>query len=106
MANQKLMSMTIGVPGIEIMIWYNDVNLRVGAVEWTLPEPGIVARVQIWDSNVDPDVPVIDRTLGQGNGAETIPGNYRLVEIEDPDLGNYLWLPENITFRFNIQTLG
>jgi hypothetical protein len=105
MANQKYASMTINVPGVEVIIWYNDVNLRIGTVEWIIPEPGIAAHVQIWDSNVDPEVPVIDRTVGQGSGAELIPGNYRLVEVED-DYGTYLSLPDNITYRINIQTLG
>lgn len=106
MADQKYTSMKISTPGVEVMIWYNDVNLRIGTIEWILPQPGIAAHVRVWDSNVDPEIPVIDRTVGQGNGAELIPGNYRLVEMEDPDLGPYLSLPANLTYHINIQTLG
>jgi len=97
--------MTIGVPGVEVMIWYNDVNLRIGAVEWVIPEPGVVCRAQIWDSNVSETEPVIDRTEGQGNGAINIPGNYRMVIVDDPDVGPGLSLPPNITYSFRIRTV-
>lgn len=104
MANQKVTSMTISVPGVEVCIWYNDVNLRITEVEWMIPEPGIVAWVRVWDSNVSPTIPVIDRTVGQGNGAENIPGNYRVVEVTD-EFGTSYELPENITYSINIRTM-
>jgi len=104
MANQKAASMTIGVPGVELMIWYNDVNLRIGNVEWVVTPPGIAARVRIWDTNISETVPVIDRTEGQGSGAENVPGNYRMVEVVDEN-GAQIILPPNIRYTFTIRTV-
>ena len=107
MANQKAASMTIGVPGVEIMIWYNDVNLRIGSVEWTIPEPGIAARIKIWDSNISLTEPVVDRTEGQGTDAENVPGNYQMELVQDehePDL-EYYALPSNITYMFLLRQI-
>lgn len=106
MANQKAVSMTIGISDVEILIWYNDTNNRIGALEWNIPEPGVVIRARIWDSNISTTDPVIDRTEGQGTGAENIPGNYRMVEITDPFGETYLDLPPNISNHFNIESIG
>lgn len=105
MANAKAASMTIGIPGAEITIWYNDDNNRIGNVEWTVMPPGVVCRVRVWDTNVSEVDPVIDRTEGQGTGAESIPGNYRMVEITD-EFGTYLSLPPNIRYKFNMESVG
>jgi hypothetical protein len=105
MANQKAMSMTISEPGVEIMIWYNDTNLRIGSVEWTIPALGIVVRVRIWDSNISATVPVIDRTEGQGSDEENIPGNYQMIEMTDPDVGTYYEFPGNIAYTFLIRQI-
>ena len=106
MANQKAISVTIGIPDVEVMIWYNDVNLKIGTVEWNMPIPGVVAWVRIWDSNVSATEPVIDRTVGQGTGSESVPGNYRMVERSEPELGlTWYELPENITYTVNIRTI-
>ena len=104
MANQKAVSMTIGVPGVEVMIWYNDVNLKIGAVEWNIPVPGIAVRARVWDTNISATEPVLDRTEGQGTGAENVPGNYRMVEVtEGPD--TFLDLPPNILYSFQLRTI-
>ena len=105
MANQKAVSMSIGIPGVEVMIWYNDVNRRIGAVEWNITPPGIVCRARVWDSNISAVDPVIDRTEGQGSGAENVPGNYRMVELEDPIGGPYVTFPDNISYNFLLRTI-
>ena len=104
MANAKAVSMTMGIQGAEIIIWYNDVNNRIGAVEWNISQPGIACRVMIWDTNISSIDPIIDRTEGQGSGAETIPGNYQLVEIND-EWGTHLGLPPNIHHIFMFRTV-
>lgn len=105
MANKKMISMRLGIPGVELIIWYNDANMRIGNIEWNIQPPGIAARLKIWDSNVSAETPVIDRTEGQGSGAENIPGNYKLVERVDPEFGPELAFPDNITFSFQIRTV-
>lgn len=105
MANQKAVSMTVGGSVLEIVIWYNDANMRIGNVEWNIPDPGYAVRVLVWDSNVSPTVPIIDETLGQGSGAQTISGNYWMVEVTDPEFGPELRLPPNITYTFKVRTI-
>lgn len=105
MASVKAASMTIGIPGVEIVIWYNDANNRIGNVEWTITPPGVVARLRVWDSNISDVTPVIDRTEGQGSGAETVPGNYQMVEVTEPGVGTYMTLPSNLTYAFTIRTI-
>lgn len=97
----KLGTMTIGFPGVELWIEYSSVNNRILRVEWTIPEPGVVIRARVWDSGTL----VIDRTEGQGSGSMNIPGNYRVVE-ELIDGVTELVLPSNITYSFQMQTIG
>jgi hypothetical protein len=104
MANQKAVSMTIGIPGVEIIVWYNDANNRIGNIEWSIVPSGVACRIRIWDTNISSTDPVIDRTEGQGSGAETIPGNYQMVEETD-EIGTHLMLPPNIEWTFNIRTI-
>lgn len=107
MANQRAASMTLhAAPGVELIIWYNDANLRIGALEWNIPVSGIVARLRVWDSNVSTTTPVIDRTEGQGSGSENVPSNYRMELVDDPDQGQILEFPPNISYTFNIETVG
>ena len=101
MANQKAVSVQTGITGVEVMIWYNDANNRVGAVEWNIPQAGNVVRIRIWNSNVSPDDPVVDRTEGQGSGAQNVPGNHTMV-LEDGDLV----LPPYLSWIFNIESVG
>lgn len=104
MADLKAVSMGVGVPGVEIAIWYNEVNDKIGAVTWEIAEPGIACRVRIWDTNVSEVTPVIDRTEGQGSGAESILGNYRMVEVTEGG-ETFMDLPPNIVYKFEIRSL-
>ena len=105
MANVIAVEMTTGTPAVRVYIEYNNVNKRINGVFWEIPEPGIVCRAIVWDDNVNPDVPVIDRIEGQGFGAENIPGNYRMVEVEDPGGEFYMDLPLNIRYNFRIESV-
>jgi len=92
----------MGVPGVEISVNYNAVNLRVTTVDWAIPQSGIVARVRIWDAGAL----VYDRTIaGPVTGAENVPGNYRVVEVTEGG-ETFYDLPANITWSINIQTIG
>lgn len=97
----QLGTMTISVPGCELWIEYQQSNRRVQRVEWTIPPQGVVVRARVWDNGVL----VVDRTEGQGSGSENIPGNYQLVE-EVIDGVTELVLPSNITYSFQMQTIG
>lgn len=101
MANVVSIEMGTGDPLVRVWIEYNNVNNRIVGVFWEIPTPGMVCRVIIWDDLVDPINPAIDRTEGQGVGSESIPGNYRMVEVTE---GNetFLDLPSNIRHRFII----
>lgn len=104
----KVASMTIGVPGVEVWIEYNPSNLRIQSVQWEIPVSGVVVRARVWDTDVSTIDPVYDRTEGgPSSGAQTIPGNNRLVEVSGlPGEGSYLDLPSNIIYKFNIETIG
>lgn len=103
MADQKAVSMTAGHPGVEVVIWYNDVNDRIGNVEWTITS-SVAVTTTIWDTNVSSTVPVINRTETT-SGSETVPGNYRMEEVtENGD--TYMDLPSNILYQFNVQGSG
>ena len=107
MANQKAASMTIGIPGVEVIIWYNDANKRIGALEWAIPQSGIVVRARVWNTDVSLTEPVLDRTEGgPASGAENVPGNYQMVEVLDEEGQTNIELPPNIKYQFNIQTVG
>lgn len=100
MANQKAVSMTVGDGLCEIMIWYNDVNNRIGNIEWNMAT-GFAGRVQIWDTgNL-----IYDQVYGSGQGAETVPGNYRMVQQSDPEFGTWMALPPELSWQFNIRTI-
>ena len=98
----KIFAMTMGVPGVEVSVNYNAVNLRVTTVDWAIPQSGIVARVRIWDAGIS----IYDRTIGgPASGTENVPGNIRVVEVNE---GGEIFfdLPANITWSINIQTIG
>ena len=99
----KSISMTMGIPGVELWVNYLDSNLRITTVEWTLPQTGIVARMRLWNAGVL----FYDRTVaGPASGAETVPGNHRMVEVTEDPWGTHLVLPSYITYSFTIQTIG
>ena len=74
MAIQKFFEITAD-DGIIISIEYNDVNLRVGNITFTVPA-GESAHVLLWDEGVL----VYDAVYGSGMHSENVPGNYRLEE--------------------------
>jgi hypothetical protein len=74
MANQKLFEVTSG-DGTSIYIEYNDVNLKVGNIFFTVPA-GKSAHVLLWDDGVL----IYDQIYGEGFHSENVPGNYRLQE--------------------------
>ena len=89
--------MTIGKTGVEIAIEYNEVNHRVTQLSWSLVA-GHTSRCRIWNSgNL-----VVDRTaIGPNTGAESVPGQVRMVEVTMN--GSTYWdLPPNITWILNI----
>jgi hypothetical protein len=103
MADQKAVSLSPGGPGAEVTIYYNDVNGRIGNVEWLVQAPAVKATITIWNTAVSITTPVIERTEGPGSGAEAVPGNQRMVTIVDPEIGTYIGLPPNIIYVFNIE---
>lgn len=101
MANQKAFEMGLGIPGASAIIWYNDINLRIGNAELTLPD-NCEATIKIWKN----DTLVYYRAyIGPGTFSETVPGNERMVEIDDP-AGNYYDLPPDITWSCNFSVFG
>ena len=86
----KLASAFIGVPGFEVWINYNDANMRLGSIDWLIPDPQIIVNLKVWNN----DNLVVDRTENT-DGSENVPGVHTLVEEIDPDdPGNsYLALP-------------
>ena len=108
MADKKFIRMTTGIDGVEVAIWYNDINLRIGAVTWNIPEPGLACRLRVWDSNISDETPVVDRTEGQGSGSESVPGNYQVVEVSETIDGEPVtWfdLPSNLSYIFSVRTI-
>ena len=98
----KAISMSMSIPGVEVWINYNAANRRIPTVEWTLPQPGIVARARIWNSGAL----IYDRTIaGPASGTENIPGNHTMVQkVEFGE--TILDLPDYITWQMNIETIG
>ena len=91
--------MTIGVDGVEIAIEYNPANQRLTQIPWILLA-GYAARCRIWNSGSL----VVDRSVGgPSTGAESIPGNLRMVWVDPP---GYWDLPTSLTWMLNIQTIG
>ena len=76
MADQKLFEVTSG-DGTSIYIEYNDVNLRVGNISFTIPA-GVSAHVKLWNQGTL----VYDQIYPSGFHSENVPGNYRLQEYD------------------------
>lgn len=89
----------MNVPGCGITINYNEANNRITSVDWVIPDPRIVAKVQIYNN----DVLVVERSEST-SGSDNIPGVHTLVYEEDPDNpGQYhLSLPGYLTHRFEV----
>ena len=98
----KTLSMTIEIPGVEVWVNYNSVNLRVTTVQWTLPQSGITAWVRIWNSGSL----AYDRTIsGPASDTENVPGNHTVVLVDDGILSPHYDLPNNLTWTINIETV-
>ena len=100
----KVVSMLLGIPGVEVWMNYNAANQRVTTIDWTLPRAGLTAWARIWNNTTL----VYDRTIiSPVSGSESIPGNIRLVLLPDPLGGpDYYQLPTNITWAINIEVAG
>lgn len=81
MATQHLFEVT-GPGGLMIFIEYNDANLRVGNISFTIPA-GFAANFQLKNQGQI----VYDAQYQAGTHEETIPGNYRLTYLGDDDEG-------------------
>jgi len=84
-----------------VEIDWNDVNLRLADVTWTI---GAVCTVQIdiYRLNISPD-PVTTRIItGPDSDSEPVPGNLRMEEYEDPEYPEegvrILW-PDGLVFN-------
>lgn len=97
----KTATMTTGTPGIEITIEYNTSNLRITQVSWVLLA-GFEAKAMIYNNaNL-----VVNRTIaGPSTGSESVPGSVRMVEKVVEGI-TVLSLPSNITYTFNIESIG
>ena len=98
----KALSMKMNIPGVEIWINYNAANRRIQTVAWTLPQSGVVARVQLWNVGTL----FYDRSLaGPASGTENVPGSWQMRQVTED--GQTFWdLPAEITWRINIETIG
>jgi hypothetical protein len=96
MANRAIFEVTSN--GVTLVsIEYNDVNLRVGSAFFTVP-PGITAMVRIWDDGVLK----LDTMYQPGSYEENVPGNYRVVEMIDPEDGTpYVTMPPEIGWSYS-----
>jgi len=100
MANLKAFEMGLGIPGASAAIWYNDVNLRVGNIELNVPST-CEASARIWKN----DTLIFYRAYLPGTYSESVPGNERMVLVQDP-VGNYYDLPPDITWSVNFAITG
>ena len=101
MANQKAFEMGLGIPGASAIIWYNDVNLRIGNAELTLPD-NCEATIRIWKNG---ELVYFRAYIGPGTFSESVPGNERMVLVTDP-AGDYYDLPSDITWSVNFAVFG
>lgn len=96
MANQKIFEGTVGgIP--HLYMEYNDANLRVGKVYFTVPA-GVSATVRIWNEGSL----VFSANYSAGSYEENVPGNYRVVEQINPEDGStYASLPQEIAYSYS-----
>jgi len=102
MADKKVFQMSTG--DAAIMVFYNDVNLRVGNIRFEVPN-NVSARARIWESGEL----VYDHIYGEGVHEEKVPGNVTLIEVSDPEhpeLGTWYEFPPEYTYQMNFQFGG
>jgi len=99
----KAISMTMGIPGVEVWVNYNAGNKRITTVEWTIPQSGVVARVRLWNNGTL----FYDRSIGgPASGTENVPGNHTAVLVDDGIYPPFYALPAYITWAINMETIG
>lgn len=82
-------------PQGEILIDYHDSTKRIQNVIFSI-DTGFSVNTKIWRVDIDPVIPVIDR-VDSGDGTDTVPGNFQLVEVVDPFFGfTYLQMPTTL----------
>jgi len=84
------------IDGFEFWYTYNDVNLRITDVEWTIPE-NVVAHFVLYDTDVSAVEPRIDTYIVE-NGTVKPTGQWRM-ELQDIDGEQQLALPPNILYN-------
>ena len=96
MANKRIFEIT-GGDGTSIYIEYNDVNLKVGSIYFTVPA-GVSAYVLLWnEGNL-----VYENIYGEGFHSENVPGNYQVTEYIDPEDGQtYAHPPQEISWSYS-----
>jgi hypothetical protein len=94
-AVKRIFEVTAG-NGTVIYIEYNDVNLRVGNIAFTVPATLSGAHVLLWDDGVL----AYEQTFGPGEHEVVVPGNYRVVEYQDEG-ETYAYPPPEISWSFS-----
>lgn len=84
-----------GPSGASAWLIYNDQNLRIKQIGWDNPSAFDV-RVWIWEDGVLAHEVVL--SAGSA-GEQNVAGNYQLQQLEDPEFGTILKLPEGVTYR-------
>lgn len=88
-------------PQGNISIDYNDNTKRIENVIFDI-NIGYSVHTRIWRVDIDPITPVVDRT-DSGNGTDTVPGNFQLIEVTDPFFGfNYLIMPSELRIEHEV----
>jgi len=86
-----------------VIVSFNNVNLRLTNIEWTLDIPsGWGVRTEIWRMDVDPVNPAIIRE-DYTDGSENVPGNFQVIEMVDEFLGfTYYAMPPDLRFQHTL----
>lgn len=92
-------TITLGDNLAKLIVNYIPSNNRITQLEWVI-QTGYVAHARFYDIDQSETVPIYDGYHTAGSDVAQIPGQYRLVEEYDPELGAYLVYPPNIRYRF------
>lgn len=87
----KLVAISLGIPGFDLSVDYNAVNLRLTQVTWVIAD-GVRAGVSM---NIN-GTPFSREIIGPSAGGENVPSNYRVVLVSD-EQGEYYDFPPQIT---------
>lgn len=95
-----------GYPGVSVTIWYNDVNNRIGNVEWVIPGGlDVEVDVWIWNTDINPEIPIYENLGITASGEEVVPENHLMVEVTD-DAGTYMRPPLYLLWKFHFRELS